>query len=89
VVLDFSFAFRETRDEWKHIAESNGARGVLFYLDVEADELRRRVRARNSLEMKDGDSAFFVTEKILEGYLTGFERPDGEGEIVLREGKSN
>ncbi|KAJ6000326.1 hypothetical protein N7481_000735 [Penicillium waksmanii] len=89
VILDFSFAFRETRDEWKLIAESNGARWVLVYLDVEADELRRRVRARNLLEDKDGDSAFLVTEEVLERYLAGFERPNGEGEIVLREEMSN
>ncbi|KAJ5095235.1 hypothetical protein N7532_007526 [Penicillium argentinense] len=84
VVLDFSFAFRETRDEWKQLVEAYGGRWVLLYLDVEADELRRRVRARNSLKAKDGDSAFPVTEEILEGYLRGFERPDQEGEVVLR-----
>lgn len=83
MVLDFSFAFRKTRDEWKDIAESNGARWVLFYLDVEADELRRRVIARNLLENKDGDSAFLVTVEVLERYIAGFERPDGEDEIVL------
>lgn len=89
VILDFSFAFRETRDEWKRLAESLGARWVLLYLDVEADELRRRVKARNALEVKDGDSAFLVTEEILERYLAGFERPNGEGETVLRAKESN
>jgi hypothetical protein len=56
---------------------------VLAYLDVGADELRRRVRARNQLTVKDGDSAFFVTNEILESFLAGFERPTGEGEVVL------
>lgn len=84
VILDFSFAFRETREEWKNTVESNGARWVLLYLDVEAHELRRRVRARNSLKVKDGDSAFLVTEAVLESYFAGFERPSGEGEIILR-----
>lgn len=57
---------------------------MLVRLDVGADELRRRVRARNQLAIKDGDSAFFVTEEILESYISGFERPIGEGEVVLR-----
>lgn len=83
VILDLSFAFRETRDEWKGIIEELGGRWVLVYLDVEADELRRRVRARNQLAVKDGDSAFFVTEQIIESYIAGFERPIGEGEVVL------
>ena len=55
-----------------------------MHLDVDADELRRRVRARNQLAVKDGDSAFFVTTQILESFIAGFERPIGEGEFVLR-----
>ncbi|KAJ5519698.1 hypothetical protein N7463_000151 [Penicillium fimorum] len=83
VILDFSFAFQETRDEWKSLIEGSGGRWVLAYLDVGVDELRRRVRARNQLTVKDGDSAFFVTNEILESYIAGFERPTGEGEVVL------
>ena len=55
-----------------------------MHLDVDADELRRRVRARNQLAVKDGDSAFFVTTQILESFIAGFERPIGENELVLR-----
>ncbi|KXG46467.1 uncharacterized protein PGRI_053230 [Penicillium griseofulvum] len=85
-ILDFSFAFQETRDEWKRLIEESGGRWVLTYLDVGGDELRRRVRARNQFAIKDGDSAFFVTNEILESFLAGFERPTGEGEIVLQLG---
>ncbi|PIG88729.1 ATP/GTP-binding protein [Aspergillus arachidicola] len=83
LVLDFSFAYREVREEWKRLIEGSGGRWVLVFLDVDAAELRRRVQARNKKVDKDGDSAFYVTEEILERYLSGFERPDGEGEIVL------
>ncbi|KAJ5815971.1 hypothetical protein N7447_008204 [Penicillium robsamsonii] len=83
-ILDFSFAFQETRDEWKSLIEGSGGRWVLAYLDVDADELRRRVRARNQLAVKDGDSAFFVTSEIVDSYIAGFERPTGEGEVVLQ-----
>ncbi|OOQ83110.1 ATP/GTP-binding protein [Penicillium brasilianum] len=83
-ILDFAFAFQETRDEWKDLIEESGGRWVLVYLDVDADELRRRVKARNQLAVKDGDSAFLVTEETLESFIAGFERPVGEGEVVLR-----
>lgn len=88
-ILDFSFAFRKSRDEWKRLVEESGGRWVLVYLDVGADELRRRVRARNRLDVKDGDSAFFVTDEILEIFLAGFQRPIGEDEVVLRLGYDN
>ncbi|KAJ5154953.1 uncharacterized protein N7500_010392 [Penicillium coprophilum] len=84
VILDFSFAFQETRDQWKRLIEEAGGRWVLAYLDVGADELRRRVRARNQLAIKDGDSAFVVTNEILESFIAGFERPIREGEVVLK-----
>jgi len=45
------------------------------------------VRARNALAVKDGDSAFFVTEQVLESFLAGFERPDAEDEVILRLGE--
>lgn len=83
-ILDLSCAFQKARDEWKQLIEKSGGRWVLAYLDVDDDELRRRVRARNQLAVKDGDSAFFMTNEILESFLAGFERPIGEGEIVLR-----
>lgn len=57
---------------------------MLIFIEVEPDELRRRVRARNQLTVKDGDSAYFVTEQVLESFIAGFERPVGEGEVVLR-----
>jgi predicted kinase len=84
VILDFSFAFHEWRIDWKSLVERLGGRWVLVYLDVDAAELRRRVAARNQLAVKDADSAFPVTEEILESYIAGFEIPIGEGEIVLR-----
>lgn len=88
VILDFSFAFKETRDEWKQLIEEGGGRWVLVYMDVEFDEIRRRVKERNYQReigaRKDADSTFDVTEEVLEIYIQGFESPVGEGEIILR-----
>ncbi|KAL4941132.1 hypothetical protein BDV06DRAFT_212926 [Aspergillus oleicola] len=91
VILDFSFAFQATREEWKGLVEGAGGRWVLVYLQVEPDELRRRIRERNALAVKDkdGDSAFFVTEQVLESFIRGFESPVGEGEVVLCLDKDN
>lgn len=86
VILDFSFAFRQTRDEWKDLIERLGGRWVLVYLEVPSEELQRRVAARNRLTVKDGDSAFPVTEEVLERYLAGFEKPIEEREITVYPG---
>ena len=55
----------------------------MVYLRQDEDELRRRVRARNALANKDGDSAFDLTDETLSRWLKGFEVPIGEGEIKL------
>lgn len=87
VILDFSFAFLATRNGWRALVESHGGRWVLVYLDVDSKELRRRVAARNELAIKDSDSVFPVTDEILERYIADFERPNEEGEIILRPSK--
>jgi predicted kinase len=89
VILDFSFAHKETRDEWKNLIEQGGGRWILVYMDVEFDEIRRRVRERNhqretGVRKNDADAAYDVTKEVLEMYIQGFERPVGEGEINLR-----
>ncbi|KAL4786408.1 AAA domain-containing protein [Aspergillus varians] len=86
LILDFTFAFQETRDEWKALIESYGGRWVLVALDVDTVEVKQRVRARNALPLrrKDGDSTFFVNEALLDSFIAGFEWPSGEGEIVMR-----
>lgn len=82
-ILVISFIFQATRNEWKSLVERLGGRWVLVYLDVNAAELRRRVAVRNQLTVKGGNSAFLVTEDVLDICIAGFERPAGKGEIVL------
>ena len=84
-ILDLSFAFQESRAEWKSIVEESGGQWVLVFLDVGVDELRRRVRERNQLAVKDGDSAFFFCNKWdPQSFIAGFERPIGKGELISR-----
>ncbi|KAK5994611.1 hypothetical protein PT974_05090 [Cladobotryum mycophilum] len=92
IVLDLAFWNREYRNEFKKIVESNGGRWLLVFLDAEKEVLWRRIQERRarrealSVEdgRRDGDSAFNVDEGIFEVYCEGFERPVGEGEVVIK-----
>jgi predicted kinase len=83
VVVDLSFAFRASRDEYRAIVEAGGGRVVLVYLKTDVSELRRRIEERAAAGL-DADSAFKMTPEIFERYVKGFEKPEGEGEIVIQ-----
>jgi predicted kinase len=79
VVLDSAFAFKEDRHNWRELISKAGGRSVLVYLDANRDVLWRRIQQRQA-KTRNADSAFEITEEILDGYLKGFEVPKGEGE---------
>lgn len=81
VVIDFSFWQRAKRYEYKRIIEESGGHWELIYLKVSPNELRKRLAIR-SLRF-DANAAFPITENILATFLSGFEEPVGEGEVVL------
>lgn len=81
VVIDYSFWDRERRDDYKQLIKESGGKWKLIYLDVHPDDLRERLKIRNK---RDDANAFPITEEILTSYLTGFQRPKGEGEIVIK-----
>jgi predicted kinase len=83
VVLDFAFAFKDDRDDWKKTIETMGGRWILVYLDADRDTLWSRIQERKAKGL-DADSAFEITEEILDDYFRGFEVPKGEGELVLK-----
>lgn len=82
LVLDRSFYARSDRDDYRRLIAELSGRCVLVYFDATKEVLWRRIRERTA-RGRDADSAFDVTEEILDGYLTGFERPNGEGEVVI------
>jgi AAA domain len=87
VILDLALAFKSSRDAYKRLIEDHGGRWVLVYLDVDEGTLRGRIgsrRERRRREGEDADSAFDMTEEVFQRYLRGFERPKGEGEIVIK-----
>ncbi|KFX89445.1 hypothetical protein V495_02367 [Pseudogymnoascus sp. VKM F-4514 (FW-929)] len=65
VVVDLSFAFRASRDEYRAIVEAGGGRVVLVYLKTDVSELRRRIEGRAAAGL-DADSAFKMTPEIFE-----------------------
>lgn len=83
VVVDLSFAFHASRDEYRTIIEAGGAQVVLVYLKTDVSELRRRIEERAAAGL-DADSAFKMTPQIFDQYVSGFEEPVGEGELVIQ-----
>lgn len=80
VVIDYSFWERERRNDYKQLIEESGGKWKLIYLDVHPGDLRERLKIRNK---RNDANAFPITEEILTSYLAGFQRPRGEGEIVI------
>ena len=92
IVLDLAFCNAQYRNEFKEMIEASGGRWVLVFLDASRDTLWKRITMRKELrdslstadKGRDGDSAFDIDEETFEMYWSGFERPEGEGEIIIK-----
>lgn len=83
IVLDRSFYAKEDRKEYKHMIEDGGGKWVLVYLKAGSkEELWNRICER-SAKRKEADSAMEILRNVFETYWTGFEEPQGEGEVVI------
>ncbi|MEK4235335.1 AAA family ATPase [Paenibacillus sp. FSL H7-0714] len=81
VVVDFSFWQRQRRNDYKQLIEEHGGDWELIFLKVGPDELRQRLLIRS--ERFDANAAFTITEDTLTRFLSGFETPASEGEMVI------
>jgi len=79
VVLDFGLWARIERDEMRSVARGLGVGVELHYLDVPADELWRRIEARNSEPPWDSHP---IRHDDLERWLRVFQAPDA-AELAL------
>ena len=79
VVLDFGLWARTERDELRSAARGLGVGVELHFLDVPADELWRRVHARNSAPPWDSHP---IRRADLDGWLRTFQAPDAD-ELAL------
>jgi predicted kinase len=79
VVLDFGLWARIERDEMRSAARDLGVGVELHYLDVPADELWRRIEARNS---EPPWASYPIRRADFDGWLRVFEAP-GAAELAL------
>jgi predicted kinase len=79
VVLDFGLWARVERDEMRSVARSLGVGVELHYLEVPAEELWRRIEARNASPPWDKAP---IGRVDLEEWLTTFQAPDA-AELAL------
>jgi predicted kinase len=79
VVLDFGLWGRSERDEMRCVARGFGVGVELHYLDVPADELWRRIEARNSEPPWDSHP---IRRADLDAWLRVFQAPDPD-ELAL------
>ncbi len=79
VVLDFGLWARIERDEMRSAARDLGVGVELHYLDVPADELWRRIEARNS---EPPWAIYPIRRADFDGWLRVFEAPDA-AELAL------
>lgn len=92
IVLDLSFWNKEYRDEYKALVDAAKARWVLVFLEADKETLWGRIQSRRAKRdgaalgtaERNGDSAYDISEEVFEMYWGGFERPEGEGEIVVQ-----
>ena len=73
VVLDFGLWARIERDEMRSVARGLGVGVELHYLDVPADELWRRIEARNSAPPWDNEP---IGRADFDEWLSTFQAPD-------------
>ena len=79
VVLDFGLWAKVERDEMRSVARSLGVGVELHYLDVAADELWRRIDARNSEPPWESHP---IRRADLDGWIRLFHAPDA-AELAL------
>ena len=80
VLLDFGFWTRAQREEFKRAIEENGGRWELWYFKADEKTLEGRLELRN--RRQDANS-LTVTREALRDFMSSFEEPHGEGEIVV------
>ena len=79
VVLDFGLWARVERDEMRTVARGLGVGVELYYLDVPAEELWRRVEVRNSAPPWDEEP---ISRADLDEWVCAFQAPDA-AELAL------
>ena len=81
VILDFGFWAKEEREDYRSRAQKLGARSEIVFMDVDEEELLKRVRIRNE---NLTDTIHYIPENMMKAWIEFFQRPDRD-ELQPRE----
>ncbi len=73
VILDFGFWAREEREDFRARAKQLGASSEVHFLDVPAEELLRRLAARNA--QLSQETSFKIPAEMMKPWIAFFQRP--------------
>ena len=81
IILDFGFWAKEERDDYRTRAKEIGARSEIVFMDVEEEELLKRVRLRNESLT---NTIHYIPEEFMISSFRIFQKPVVE-ELLPRE----
>lgn len=81
IILDYGFWAKEEREDYRSRAQKIDARSEIIFMDVDEEELMKRVKGRNE---NLTNTIHYIPEEMMRSWIRFFQKPDGN-EIVPRE----
>ena len=81
IILYFGFWAKEEREDYRARAKKLGARSEVIFMDVDEEELMKRVRGRND---NLTSTVAYIPEELMISWIRFFQRPDAD-ELMARE----
>ena len=81
VILDFGFWAKEEREDFRSRARKIGARSEIVYMDIDEEELIKRVKIRNE---NLTNTIHYIPEEMMQSWIQFFQKPDSN-ELLPRE----
>jgi len=78
IILDFGFWAKEERDDYRARARKIGARSEIVFMDVEKEELMKRVRLRNQ---NLTNTIHYIPEELMISSFRIFQKPDKDEQL--------
>ena len=75
IILDFGFWAKEERDDYRARAMKVGARSEIVFMDVEEEELMKRVKLRNEYLT---NTIHYILEELMISSFRIFQKPDAD-----------
>jgi len=81
VILDFGFWAKEEREDFRSRARKIGAGSEIVYMDIDEEELIKRVKIRNE---NLTNTIHYIPEEMMRSWIQFFQKPDSN-ELLPRE----